>query len=366
MSFFKCLIVLSGLFFVSPCFAQSDSSISSRYSKLGYFFNPGISAGLGGARPLGYIPQASLKLGRVELGFTPLIKLNNKFTISGQVDVDLWKFSGFKKKSANASIGIGGYLQIDETNQVTHSVEGLTLLVGVNQNISKHSKVALKIGLLGKYAISYLGEYPDRDIGANSILSESKKWYPYGEVAFKLYLFSLSDKPKVDVTNSRKKIKLDPVKIRDGFAKWFNPIWSVGVGTDRAFFAIPSGGIRINKVELTASAMLFFDISAGGSLNIDAWKFKETEKRKYFLTLGASGYGRGSEGSGWGVYGISTGLSTYKKFGRHSFKLNFGAGRWTYSSFYEDIEDNTNNRSITTRGYMPLGSFSYNLYLFKF
>lgn len=356
--------------------AQSDTIDNSIKSNLGYHFNPNISFGIGGTRPFGYFPQASIKLGRIEFGATPFIGIKGAQTATFQLDVETYLFLGLQNKKANVTIGLGGYLLESRADNITTNIEAISFLGGVNQTVGKRSRVSLKIGTLGKYTLGYIGEYDYRYPDNNLVVEDSKKWYPYGEISYKLYLLPLTDKPLVRASEPKEKVRIDPedvkidwVNVKSFFRDYFNPYWSVGAGLDRAYLVTPGGGIKIGPVQVDASGMFLGESFSGGAkITINVFKLGAPDGDRRYVTLGASAAGIGEYLSGSSVYSITTGMMNYSIDKRHSVSFNVGLGRWSsYSGDdYPFGDEDYVDQSTSDSGWMPTVGISYNIYLFKF
>jgi len=363
----KYIVLIVCICVVQALSAQSDTSKFSMKSLVAYNLNPGISFGLGGGRPRGYLPQPTIKLGRFELGYSPPYD-NMSYTMSGfQLDLDVYRFNGVQGKPANATVALGLSLQENIRQSISTEINRVSFLGGVNQYVGKRSQFSVKIGALERYAFSYSGGYYSGDY---KLVKDNLQWFPYGEIAYKVYALPFDKKQKLLRRLAKKEMKIDGKKVKNAFANWLNPYWSIGFGLDRALLATPSAGVRIGRLRLDASGIYIpeYTLSGAAKLTVDAIALKNAENRRQYITIGANVFGLGGYSSDFSIVGITSGMVFYKLSGRSSVEFNLGAGRW-FSSYRDDppiVEDEDYvDQSSSDRGFIPTAGVSYNIYLFK-
>jgi hypothetical protein len=348
--------------------AQSDSAIFSFKSLIGYNLNPGISLGVGGGRVNGYFPQATIKLGRFELGYTRWSKKDQNNRMGFQLDVEAYKFNGWDAMPAAATVGffVNGW---DNTFLETTTEKFNTgFLVGLDQNRGERSKFSLKMGIINTHTFIYRGDYSYYFPETYSVIKNEYRTYPYGEISYRFYAFSIAEKQKVIRKMLKREIRFDGPKIKEDLGRWFNPYLSIGAGLDRAFLVMPSVGIRIGPVSADISGMYFESASLGAKLTIDAIPIRKVQDERRYITVGVAGSGVADYGGSTSVVSVNVGMINYNSEKKRSTSFYVGLGRWEDYSIddYPYTEDGEIFDQSTSRGgWMPTVGVSRNLYMFE-
>lgn len=324
---------------------QTDTSKSFNWlSFFGKNLNPGISVGVGGARPYGFMPQPTIKLGRFEFEMSPFYYVSGtEYVYSVQLGVEVNKMRGYKGKPANIVASVGGFFKGHETSTTWTEKENFAFLVGINQQVTKRSRLSLKIGTLNTYNSTF-----------NPYTQHNPRWYPYGELSYRLYALPFGDR---EFFSAKKAytflIQQDKETICRFFSAYFNPRISFGVGVTHPALVGPTVGVKIWRLDVGLGV-----IGLGGepyfSINGDLEIFQILKKHKYpsWITVGVS-----IMGSYDFLASFHAGLKKYYNHGSLSFKIGIGS-----LSHYDDSPYPTS----TPNTVVPTLDISYNLHLFKF
>lgn len=326
--------------------------------------------GLGGGRPRGYLPQPTIKLGRFEMGYSPPYDTESYTTSGFQLDADVWRFTGYNDEKAALTLGMGISFREQRPFRIMTETVRFSLLAGVDHELSPRSKFTVKVGVLNVSTLSYLGEYSYRYPELYTLLGQSDRVLPYGEIAYKWYLLPFAAKQKVIRRMVKGEVKIDKQKVKQGMSKWFNPYWSVGIGLDRAILVVPGGGVKIGPVQIDGSGIYVpeYTLSGGAKISVDILKIGSNLDKRRYVTLGASAAGVGGYLNGTNVYSLTAGMVNYSIGKRHSTSFNVGIGRWdSYSGDEGPItyDEEYIDQSTSDAGWMPTFGLSYNIYLLK-
>lgn len=332
-------------------FGQTDSSKKINWkSFLGKNLNPGISMGIGGARPYGIIPQLTLKLGRFEFEMSPLYSFKGKeYVYSAHLGMEFNKMNGYNNKPITLVASVGAFIKgyntslfgFDERNNIA-------FLAGINQQLTNRSRISLKIGALHSFNYS---------TDPNSYYyNYNGKWYPFGEISYRLYALPFGDRGFFSLKKAVSDLKqTDKETICSFFSKYFNPRISFGLGVTHPAFFGPTVGVKISRLDL---GLGIFHL--GGELwvslagDVDIIKILKKNKYPTWLTLGAS-----LMASYDAISSYHAGFKKYYKHGSLSIKSGIGV-IYHYDDWYGP------NYSPKPNSIIPTLDISYSLYLFKF
>ncbi len=342
------------LTFVLPMnvLAQTDSSNNFSWkSFFGKNLNPGISVGIGGARPYGFIPQPTLKIGRIEFEMSGFYYVSDReYVSSAQLGVEALKLTGYKGKPASLVPSVGLFLHGIETNIGEKAKDYFVILLGINQQMTIRSRLSLKVGALSRYSYTF-NQYATIDRYTN----EETKWFPYGEISYRLYTFPFGEKQFTtkDVYNTIKQTSGE--SIRNVLSTYFNPFISLGVGADRLFI-LPSIGLKVGPIRGKWGYNLAYAIAY--DINVDLIKIGKSPKYQGYLGLGynaISDYGMEFDG-------FTVNVTRYRKNGMHSMAFKLGIAQ--YYSFTHPGPGQL--PSPGTSGYTFNGGISFNFHTFRF
>lgn len=324
---------------------QTDTSKHFNWkSFFGKNLNPGISMGIGGARPYGFMPQPTIKLGRFEFEMSPVYYVSDaEYVYSVQLGVEVNKMRGYKGKPANIVASVGGFFKGHETSTSWTEKENFAFLAGINQQVTKRSRLSLKIGALNTYNSTF-----------EPYTQHNPRWYPYGELSYRLYALPFGDREFFSAKKANTFLQQQSKEtICRFFSAYFNPRISFGVGVTHPALFGPTLGVKIWRLD-GGLGIIFLGGEPYFSINGDIEILKILKKRKHtsWITVGASVMGSyGSIGS------IHAGLKKYYDHGSLSVKIGIGS-----ISHYDDSPYPTS----TPNTVVPTLDISYNLHLFKF
>jgi len=324
--------------------AQTDTT--KHFSWISFFgknLNPGISMGIGGARPYGLIPQPTIKLGRFEFEMSPVYSVSGaEFVFSALISVEVYKMRGYKGKPALIVASAGGFDKAYEISTGGKGKVNSAFLAGINQQLTKRSRLSLKIGALNSYHFTY-----DLPTHTTKYTYGNTHWYPYGELTYRLYALPFGEKKLFSFK------KKDKETVRRLQANYFNPRISLGVGVTHPALFGPTFGFKIGRLDIGAG-VIRFDGGPEFSINGDLEILKIYKKRKQplWITVGASEIGSYNF-----LTSFHAGLKKYYNHGSLSVKIGIG-------SIFHYHDHPTDPPPPNTL--IPTLDFSYSFYLLRF
>lgn len=332
--------------------AQTDTTKHFSWkSFFGKNLNPGISMGVGGARPYGFMPQPTIKLGRFEFEMSPIYRISGaEYVFSAQLGVEVNKMKGYKGKPASIVASFGGFTKGYKTSFLGfREKNNFAFLAGINQQVTKRSRLSLKIGALYTYNSTF-------DVHTLPNYTEyNTHWYPYGELSYRLYAIPFGDR---DFFSAKKAYTFLQQQNKETicrfFSAYFNPRISFGAGVTHPAFFGPTLGVKIWRLDVGLGV-----IGLGGepyfSMNgdVDILKILKKHKHPSWITVGASVMGSYDI-----IFSFHAGLKKYYNHGSLSFKIGIGS-----ISHYDDSPYPSEPKPNTR---VPTLDISYNLHLFKF
>lgn len=331
--------------------AQADTTKKSSWiSFLGKNLNPGISAGIGGARPYGLMPQPTIKLGRFEFEMSPEYCFSgSEYVYSAQIGIEAIKMRGYKGKPVKIVASIGGFTKGYETSKGGNDKVNFAILAGLNQQLTKRSRLSLKIGVLHIDYSSYdNSSHPTKYTGGNSYK------YPYGELSYRMYALPFGERKSFSFYNANKNIKKkDKETVLHWHSKYFNPRISLGVGATHPALFGPTFGVKIGRLDVGVGLLpLGGELEFSMNGDIEILKIYKKHEHPSWITVGASVIGS---------YNILTsfhaGLKNY--YNHRSFSLKIGIG--SISHYHDHPIDPPSPNTL-----IPTLDLSCNLYAYKF
>ena len=341
------------LILVLPISALAQNDTTKNFNWKSFFgknLNPGISVGIGGARPYSLMPQPTIKLGRIELEMSPVYFTSGiEYVFSAQLGVEILKLEGYKGKPAYLVASFGGFSKGQETSSGWKNKDNFAFLAGINQRLTKQSQISLKLGALSNYRYTKDRSHP------TNYTYQKTKWYPYGEISYRLYALPFGER-QFSISEACETIKqTDAETIRKFYSKYFNPRISFGVGVTHPALFGPTLGVKLWRLDIGVGI-----IHLGGepwfSINgdLDMLKILKNHEHPSWITVGVSGMGS------YDVIGsIHAGLKNYYKHGSLSVKIGIGI-----IDHYDDSIDP--NSTPTPNSTIPTLDISYSIHLFKF
>ncbi len=350
------ITVLISLIAPKQLSAQFDSSTHfDTKSFLGRNFNVGVSAGLGGARPLGVLPQPTIKVGNLEVGISPpyLNQTGESYIVSAiQFDYEFFKFRGVKFKGVSEKplslvASIGSTINEKIEAQIVDNKFNFSMLLGVNQKLGPRSQLCFRLGALLQEHGVYQEQYP------RTYISYAENIYPYGELSYRLYSLPLGQKQYVLKRAHHAWKNRNKAETKKWVANNINPRIALGAGVTHPGLFGPNLGMKLGIIDLSAG-LIHFDgelaVSAGGDFDV----LKLSHEKKKWMTIGASVTGSYS-------FVTSFHLGYKKYYKRGAFWIRAGAGIYDHYDDSIDLDQPPASNSV-----IPTLDISYNIYLFRF
>ncbi|PCJ66876.1 MAG: hypothetical protein COA58_05340 [Bacteroidetes bacterium] len=329
-----------------------------------YNFNPGLSLGMGGGRLKYGVPNLAIRMGNWTASFMP--GQNEGFygrDFAMQMDLEFpWSLS--KKKQVFLAASLGGSFvtkkSISIGKEIYKSQNLGTMMFGVHIPMSNNrSRLALRGGFATIWNLHF--ESYRRPF------YNTEKYIPYGEIAYQIYAMPFGHKQKVLRNVLTGKVKFNGQRVKEGFAQWFNPFWSIGAGLDRAIWT-PALGLKIGPVNAKGSFWIQY-VGGYGAFNINADLVKLKSKKEFnkYLGFGLNYFGSSSgeiHSTSTDILGGTLNLNLYKKNGRSGLELKAGIAYQSRTQSSYDWETSVYNNSSSKKIVLN-GGLSYNIYLFR-